>query len=192
MAFQKRLRVLVIAALFVALAICTFVVQQYTYTFLLAAAGYWLLALGIFGDFSDAADESAARPMRFRPWMAAALVMFALAAAAVYWALPARTWEPRAAEDMQLSVDRSGAEDAGLRQQFVSELVSPDDTATGDSIQLPLDETTEYVLNTNTGVFHRPECSYVEKMADENRLRYTGTREAVLDMDYEPCGHCNP
>lgn len=192
MAFQKRLRYLVLAALFICLAICTFAMQQYTYTLLLAAVGYWLLAIGIFGDFSDADAELSARPFQFRPWMAVALIVFALAAFAVFWGHPARTWAPRTAEDIQLTVDRSGAEDAGLHQQFVSETVGQEKSAPEPSIQLPLDETAEYVLNTNTRVFHNASCTYVGKMADENKSVYTGTREDVLAMDYEPCGHCNP
>lgn len=49
-----------------------------------------------------------------------------------------------------------------------------------------------YVLNTNTGKFHKPTCSSVSQMKDKNKLEFTGTREDVIGMGYEPCGKCHP
>lgn len=49
-----------------------------------------------------------------------------------------------------------------------------------------------YVLNTGTGKFHVPSCSSVKKIKDSNRQEYTGTREDVIAMGYEPCGSCHP
>lgn len=49
-----------------------------------------------------------------------------------------------------------------------------------------------YVLNTNTHKFHYPDCSSVKQMADHNRQDYTGTRDEVIAMGYDPCGRCNP
>ncbi len=51
---------------------------------------------------------------------------------------------------------------------------------------------TTYVLNTNTGKFHRPSCSDVKKIKSYNRRDFTGTRSEVINMGYSPCGHCNP
>lgn len=50
----------------------------------------------------------------------------------------------------------------------------------------------DYVLNTNTHKFHKPTCSSVDQMKDKNKLEFTGTREEVIAMGYEPCGRCNP
>lgn len=50
----------------------------------------------------------------------------------------------------------------------------------------------DYVLNTNTGKFHKPSCGSVKDIKDSNRRDYTGTREEVIDMGYEPCSRCNP
>lgn len=50
----------------------------------------------------------------------------------------------------------------------------------------------EYVLNTNTNKFHYPSCSSVDRMAQANRKDYTGTRESVIAMGYDPCGRCKP
>ena len=49
-----------------------------------------------------------------------------------------------------------------------------------------------YVLNTSSMKFHTPDCSSAKKMSDENRRDFTGTREDVITMGYEPCGYCKP
>lgn len=50
----------------------------------------------------------------------------------------------------------------------------------------------DYVLNTNSHKFHYKTCSSVGQMSDKNKAFYTGTRDEVLAMGYEPCGSCNP
>lgn len=49
-----------------------------------------------------------------------------------------------------------------------------------------------YILNTNSYKFHDPSCSSVDQMSDSNKEDFTGTRDAVIAMGYEPCGRCNP
>jgi len=51
---------------------------------------------------------------------------------------------------------------------------------------------TDYVLNTNTKKFHYPSCGSVKKMKDKNKREYTGTRDEVIGMGYDPCGNCHP
>lgn len=51
---------------------------------------------------------------------------------------------------------------------------------------------TEYVLNTNTHKFHYPSCSSVSQMSEKNKQYYTGTRDEVIAMGYDPCGRCHP
>ena len=50
----------------------------------------------------------------------------------------------------------------------------------------------EYILNTNTKKFHLPDCTSVTDMDEDNREGFSGSREELIDMGYEPCGHCNP
>lgn len=50
----------------------------------------------------------------------------------------------------------------------------------------------EYVLNTNTMKFHKPGCHFVKTIHESHRQYFTGTREEVLKMGYEPCQSCNP
>lgn len=54
------------------------------------------------------------------------------------------------------------------------------------------DNAREYVLNTNTKKFHYPSCTSVKKMKDKNKQVFTGTREDVISMGYDPCGNCCP
>lgn len=53
-------------------------------------------------------------------------------------------------------------------------------------------EQTEYVINTNTGKFHKPSCNSVKKMKTKNKKEYTGSREELISEGYEPCGSCRP
>ena len=50
----------------------------------------------------------------------------------------------------------------------------------------------DYIVNTNTGKFHYPDCSAVKKMKEKNKWYYTGTREDLIGMGYIPCKICNP
>ena len=49
-----------------------------------------------------------------------------------------------------------------------------------------------YILNTNSHKFHDPSCSSVDQMSDSNKEEFTGTKDEVIAMGYEPCGRCNP
>ena len=49
-----------------------------------------------------------------------------------------------------------------------------------------------YILNTNTKKFHYPNCSSVSDMKEKNKKEYTGSRDDVIAMGYEPCKRCNP
>jgi Adenosine deaminase len=52
-------------------------------------------------------------------------------------------------------------------------------------------EETSYVLNTNSKVFHRPNCASVGKINPKNRIAYKNRANAVKD-GYKPCGNCKP
>lgn len=68
---------------------------------------------------------------------------------------------------------------------------------TGDSASSALESQAEeqeadYVLNTSSKKFHRPDCPSVDSMSEKNRQEYHGTREELIAQGYEPCGSCNP
>ena len=53
-------------------------------------------------------------------------------------------------------------------------------------------EPTDYILNKNSGTFHKPTCSSVSKMKEENKQPITATREEMIANGYSPCGTCEP
>ena len=72
------------------------------------------------------------------------------------------------------------------------------DYATGES-WLDNSKTTEdnektlnYVLNTNTHKFHKENCESVRDIAGSNKEVYTGNREDLINMGYDPCKRCKP
>lgn len=69
----------------------------------------------------------------------------------------------------------------------------PTDTPepTAEPTPTPIPER-DYVINTNTGKFHKPSCSSVGDIAAGNRMDYHGTYSDVINMGYEPCQRCDP
>ena len=59
--------------------------------------------------------------------------------------------------------------------------------------ELPSEEKSQtYILNTNTKKFHYPSCSSVNSMKDKNKQEYTGSRDDIIAMGYDPCKRCYP
>ena len=52
--------------------------------------------------------------------------------------------------------------------------------------------TSTYVLNTSTMKFHKSTCKDVDKIKEENYSTFDGSRDEIIGMGYEPCGHCKP
>lgn len=87
---------------------------------------------------------------------------------------------------------------AGGYQKYLKEQKAGDTGTTPDRI-LPeegdseeVTQTEFYIVNTHTHKFHYTSCSSVNTIKDSNRWEYTGTREELIEMGYEPCGRCNP
>lgn len=51
---------------------------------------------------------------------------------------------------------------------------------------------TSYVINKNSGVFHRPDCGSVDKMKESNKIYSEDSRDELVKEGYSPCGNCNP
>lgn len=49
-----------------------------------------------------------------------------------------------------------------------------------------------YILNQSSKRFHYPSCSDVPKIAPKNYSVSSETRETIISMGYQPCGHCAP
>jgi len=61
-----------------------------------------------------------------------------------------------------------------------------------DTEQKSEENTTTYVLNTNSKKFHLPSCSYVSRMKEENRAETQCTRDVLISQGYEACKTCKP
>ncbi len=68
---------------------------------------------------------------------------------------------------------------------------SVDDTPDETSVSQEKVQQT-YVLNTSTHKFHVPTCSSIKQMSEKNKEVFTGTRDEVTAMGYDPCGRCKP
>lgn len=87
---------------------------------------------------------------------------------------------------------------AGGYQKYLREQTAID-TETAPERALPEEDNSEeivqdvlYVVNTNTRKFHYPSCSSVSTIKDSNKWEYTGTRQELIEMGYDPCGKCHP
>ena len=49
-----------------------------------------------------------------------------------------------------------------------------------------------YVVNTNTGKFHKSSCGSAKSIKSSNRWDYCGTRDYLISQGYSPCGKCKP
>lgn len=50
----------------------------------------------------------------------------------------------------------------------------------------------DYIVNTNTGKFHYPDCFSVDRMREHNKWYFCGSREELLELGYVPCQKCLP
>lgn len=50
----------------------------------------------------------------------------------------------------------------------------------------------EYILNTNTKKFHVPDCESAKQTSPKNKQSYSGNRDEIIEMGYEPCKRCHP
>ncbi len=49
-----------------------------------------------------------------------------------------------------------------------------------------------YIYSAKSDKFHLPSCRYVDQIKAENLREFTGDRQTLIDMGYEPCKVCNP
>ena len=61
-----------------------------------------------------------------------------------------------------------------------------------ETIQQEAGQENLYILNTRSMKFHLPSCNAVNKMKEKNRQEYTGSRDALIQQGYSPCGTCHP
>ncbi|MDE6835283.1 MAG: hypothetical protein K2J39_13720, partial [Ruminococcus sp.] len=74
----------------------------------------------------------------------------------------------------------------------VAELTTEAPTTTATEIETTVATTHlfDYVVNEKSKKFHYPDCYSVSTMAEENKIYYTGSREELIEQNYEPCRKC--
>lgn len=100
------------------------------------------------------------------------------------------TWKAGEATGSELNAN----ETAYISPQSQSQNEKSTNVTEEPSIDADSRVTTEntYILNTNTKKFHYPACSSVDQMAEKNKQVYSGSRDEIITMGYEPCKRCNP
>ena len=73
-----------------------------------------------------------------------------------------------------------------------SRTVNKGNTLSNEGNESATPEGTDYVVNTNTGKFHYPDCKSVKRMKEKNKTYFTGDRQELIDKGYTPCGNCHP
>lgn len=121
----------------------------------------------------------------------------------LYRATPVFEGSDLVARGVHLEAESMGDGGAGVRFSVFVYNAQPGiaiDYATGES---RLDGTFEasdgfdasqhdFVLNTSTKRFHRPDCPSVDDMKAANREGFDGTREEAEARGYVPCRRCEP
>ena len=54
------------------------------------------------------------------------------------------------------------------------------------------DKNITYIINTNTGKFHSPQCESVTDIKEKNRIDTNKSKEELILEGYGPCKRCNP
>ena len=65
-------------------------------------------------------------------------------------------------------------------------------TTTKPSVPSSATDKVSYIANTNTLVFHTPNCRYSDDILPENRLETSETSVSLKEKGYSPCGACKP
>lgn len=65
-------------------------------------------------------------------------------------------------------------------------------TTQSETEEVVTEATKSYILNTSSKKVHKPSCSSVDTMSEENKQAYEGTMKELTEKGYEPCGRCNP
>lgn len=97
-------------------------------------------------------------------------------------------------EDYQAGQFSLIANTSGLTKMQESS-ASPDTSLNSDNTdntEEPEEHITTYILNTNTGKFHYPDCRSVKDMKDKNKQEVEATREEIINRGFSPCGNCKP
>lgn len=191
MSLQHRIRRIAIGLALMFFALCALVPGMYLMAILIFVPGLYLTLSGCLDEFPDDAPQADAethKPWYSRPWVL--LLFSAVPVAAMIlcasWLFPAPTEAKYIAHPTPISTKQDPAtwETEAANDEPVT-------TADAETSSTAADQQT-YILNTSTKVFHRTDCSSVEKMNEENKTLITAARDEIIADGYSACGTCNP
>lgn len=92
------------------------------------------------------------------------------------------------------SSDVSGEDGGQAAEAGTCEETQNTESETDDTSEAQTEAANEdtYIVNTNTGKFHKPSCRSVKQMKEANKSERTTTRDELISEGYEPCKNCNP
>ncbi|MBR6403741.1 MAG: DNA/RNA non-specific endonuclease [Eubacterium sp.] len=93
-----------------------------------------------------------------------------------------------------ISIDYANGDscvDSDLAESEATESVATE-TVISRSVNEDEANVCDYIVNTKSGKIHLPSCSGVQKMAEHNKMYYSGTIDELKQMGYVPCKLCNP
>lgn len=92
------------------------------------------------------------------------------------------------------SSEISGEDGDQAAEAGTSEETQNTESEAGDTSEAQTEAANEdtYIVNTNTGKFHKPSCKSVKQMKESNKAERTATRDELISEGYEPCKNCNP
>ncbi len=82
--------------------------------------------------------------------------------------------------------------EAGKTYSYKVRAVTEDGTRSAFSavVEIQTPSKVSFIVNTNTGKYHIPTCTYVSTIKPEHVLEFAGTREELDEMGYSPCKRC--
>ena len=95
---------------------------------------------------------------------------------------------------VEFSVSRNGS-GSTVSGKEVSASVSPqkNTTAQGGSKATPKEAVSvTYILNINSKKYHLPSCHSASRIKAGNKKEFSGSRQEVQELNYQPCGICKP
>lgn len=81
--------------------------------------------------------------------------------------------------------------DSSRAQSTVGELTKDENVEIEELETVSAEEAT-YIINVNSRKFHTPDCSDTDRISESNKAEYSGDREELIEMGYDPCKKCNP
>ena len=94
---------------------------------------------------------------------------------------------------VEFSVSRNGSGiSASGRDLSASRSAQKNTSAQGDTSTKKEAVTVTYILNTSSKKYHLPSCHSARKIKEGNKKEFSGSRQEVLELNYQPCGICKP